>query len=213
LIDVCEIFYSLQGESTFGGLPCIFIRLSGCNLDCSWCDTRYAGEEHHVMTLDEIFRQIEAFSCRLVEVTGGEPLMQENTLSLISMLAERNYTVLLETNGSISIKNVHPECIKIVDVKCPSSRESDSFLSENINFLSADDELKFVIAHREDYEFAKSMIKDKLSAISSLKIHLSPVSGAVEPEKIAGWMLEDNLSARLSLQQHKIIWDQDRRGV
>ena len=212
-LDICEIFYSLQGESTFTGLPCIFIRLSGCNLNCLWCDTRYASHESQSMTFDQILKKVGSYNCNLVEVTGGEPMLQDDTPALISMLLEKKYQVLLETNGSKSIKNIHSNCIKILDIKCPSSNESDSFLSENINFLTENDEIKFVISSRKDYKFAKSIIENKLSGISQKKIHLSPVFGQISPEAIAGWMIKDNLHARLSLQQHKIIWDPDKRGV
>lgn len=212
-LNICEIFYSLQGESTFAGMPCIFIRLSGCNLMCSWCDTRYADTESQPMTLDRILEKIAAFNCNLVEITGGEPLMQDNTPALISLLIRKNYQVLLETNGSKNIRSIHPGCIKIVDIKCPSSNESDSFLSENINFLTENDEIKFVIGSREDYDFAKSIIETKLTGISQKKIHLSPVFGQISSEAMASWMIEDNLHARFSLQQHKIIWKPDKRGV
>ena len=212
-LDICEIFYSLQGESTFTGLPCVFIRLSGCNLSCSWCDTPYANKESQSMTFDQILKKVASFNCNLVEITGGEPLLQDDTPALISMLLEKNYQVLLETNGSKSIKNIHSNCIKIIDIKCPSSNESDSFLSENINFLSEHDEIKFVIGSRKDYEFAKSIIEKELTGISQKKIHLSPVFGQISPEVIAAWMIEDNLYARLSLQQHKLIWNPDKRGV
>ncbi|MEN8212357.1 MAG: radical SAM protein [Thermodesulfobacteriota bacterium] len=212
-INICEIFYSLQGESTFAGLPCIFIRLSGCNLDCSWCDTSYANTQYRSMSFDQILNQIKNYPCNMVEVTGGEPLHQKGTPSLISMLLEKNYHVLLETNGSISIKNIHSNCIKIIDIKCPSSNESDSFLFENLEYLTEDDELKFVIADRRDYEFAKSMIENRLTTVSQNKIHLSPVFGQITPEILAKWILEDSLRARLSLQQHKIIWDPETQGV
>ena len=212
-INICEIFYSLQGESTFAGMPCVFIRLSGCNLDCSWCDTRYADTQYQSMTLDQILKQIRDYPCNLVEVTGGEPLHQNETHLLISMLFDKNYQVLLETNGSKSIKNIHSNCIKIIDIKCPSSNESDSFLFENLEYLTEDDELKFVIADRQDYEFAKSMIENRLTMVSQTKIHLSPVFGQITPEVLAKWIIEDNLRARLSLQQHKIIWDPDTQGV
>ncbi|MCK5100665.1 MAG: radical SAM protein [Desulfobacteraceae bacterium] len=212
-LDICEIFYSLQGESTFTGLPCIFIRLSGCNLSCSWCDTRYAEKESQSMNFDQIFKKVASYNCDLVEVTGGEPLLQDDTPDLISMLLEKKYQVLLETNGSKSIKNIHPECIKIIDIKCPSSNESESFLSENINSLTKHDEIKFVIGSRKDYKFAKSIIENKLLKISQKRIHLSPVFGHITPETIASWIIDDNLHARLSLQQHKIIWDPAKRGV
>ena len=212
-LDICEIFYSLQGESTFTGLPCVFIRLSGCNLSCSWCDTRYADRESCTMTFDRILEKTASCHCNLVEITGGEPMLQQATPALISMLLEKNYQVLLETNGSKSIKSIHPGCIKIIDIKCPSSNEPDSFLFENINFLTDRDEIKFVVGSQEDYEFAKSIINNKLTGISKNRIHLSPVFGQILPKDIAAWMLEDNLNARLSLQQHKIIWDPDKRGV
>jgi len=165
------------------------------------------------MTFDQILKKVGSYNCNLVEVTGGEPMLQDDTPALISMLLEKKYQVLLETNGSKSIKNIHSNCIKILDIKCPSSNESDSFLSENINFLTENDEIKFVISSRKDYKFAKSIIENKLSGISQKKIHLSPVFGQISPEAIAGWMIKDNLHARLSLQQHKIIWDPDKRGV
>jgi len=212
-LNVCEIFYSLQGESTFTGLPCVFIRLSGCNLNCSWCDTTYAGKESSVMTFDQIVKKLESFSCSLVEITGGEPLVQDNTPALISLLLEKKYQVLVETNGSLSIKPLPRECIKIMDIKCPSSNESDSFLWENIPLLTCRDEIKFVISSREDYVFAKSIIKNNLSGIPQKRIHLSPVFGCISSETIATWMLDDHLPARLSLQLHKIIWDPDKRGV
>ncbi|MCD4676203.1 MAG: radical SAM protein [Desulfobacula sp.] len=212
-LDICEIFYSLQGESTFTGLPCIFIRLSGCNLSCSWCDTLYAKKESQSMTFDQILKKISFYHCNLIEITGGEPLLQESTPSLISLLLEKNFQVLLETNGSKSIKNIHSNCIKIIDIKCPSSNESDSFLPENIDFLTEHDEIKFVIGSRKDYEFAKAIIEKKLTGISQKKILLSPVFGQISPKAIATWVIEDNLHARLSLQQHKIIWHPDKRGV
>lgn len=212
-LNICEIFYSLQGESTFAGLPCIFIRLSGCNLSCAWCDTLYAKATHPLMDVDAILKKISTYSCNLVEITGGEPLIQKDTVDAVSCLIEKGYQVLLETNGSISLEPVHPECVKIVDVKCPSSSHPGSFLLDNLKFLSRDDELKFVIADKIDYQFAKSFIQDHLTAARPGKIHLSPVFGRISPQTIAGWMLPDNLKARLSLQQHKIIWHPDQRGV
>lgn len=165
------------------------------------------------MSLDEILKKTASYNCSLVEITGGEPLIQEATAPLISLLIKNHYQVLLETNGSISIENIHPECIKIVDIKCPSSNEPDSFLAENIDFLSSRDEIKFVVADRKDYKFAKAVIENELTNISQKNIHISPVWGEISPETIAEWMIDENLHARLSLQQHKIIWDPSRRGV
>lgn len=212
-LDVCEIFYSLQGESTFAGLPCIFIRLSGCNLDCKWCDTRYASDEPVSMSVEEILEKTASWNCRLVEITGGEPLIQENTRFLASELIRKGFTVLMETNGSRPVKDLPKACIKIMDIKCPSSSESDSFLFENLAGLNEKDEIKFVVSDRADYDYAGSIIREKLGFMQAEKIHLSPVFGRIRPETIAGWMLEDNLRARLTLQQHKIIWDPEKRGV
>ena len=212
-LNLCEIFYSLQGESTFTGIPCTFVRLSGCNLDCAWCDTRYAKDEATPLSIEKIIDQIKKFGCSLVEITGGEPLLQEETPDLISQLLEMDFQVLLETNGSQSIQNIDPRCIRILDIKCPSSNESDSFLYENLTYLTKRDEIKFVIGSRQDYEFARSIIIEKLSQRPNAKTHLSPVFGQITPESLAGWILEDKIPARLSLQQHKIIWNPDQRGV
>ena len=212
-LNLCEIFYSLQGESNFTGLPCTFVRLSGCNLDCAWCDTRYAENERTPLSIEKIIDQIKKFGCNLIEITGGEPLLQKETPDLISQLLEMDFQVLLETNGSQSIQNIDPRCIRILDIKCPSSNESDSFLYENLTYLTRRDEIKFVIGSRQDYEFARSIIIEKLSQRPNTKTHLSPVFGQIPPESLAAWILEDKLPARLSLQQHKIIWNPDQRGV
>ncbi|MCF6249078.1 MAG: radical SAM protein [Desulfobacula sp.] len=212
-LNICEIFYSLQGESTFTGLPCIFIRLSGCNLNCSWCDTIYAQDESESMSIDQILQHVQQFNCNLVEITGGEPLLQDATPVLINKLIENKFKVLLETNGSQSIEYLHPGCIKIIDIKCPSSNESNSFLTPNIDHLSLHDEIKFVVGSKKDYKFAKKIIETRLTNIQPANIHLSPVFGSIDPSILSAWILEDNLCARLSLQQHKVIWDPDKRGV
>lgn len=212
-LNLCEIFHSLQGESTFAGLPCTFVRLSGCNLECAWCDTPYAREEAIAMPLDQIVRRVGEFGCNLVEITGGEPLLQTETPNLVSQLLDAGFQVLLETNGSLSIGPIDPRCIRIVDIKCPSSNEADSFLRENLNHLTHLDEIKFVVGSWQDYEFARGMILKELSQFSKTRIHLSPVFGQLNLESLAGWMIEDKLPARLSLQQHKIIWNPDQRGV
>lgn len=212
-LKLCEIFYSLQGESTYAGLPCIFIRLSGCNLKCSWCDTEYADLKSSTMDLDQIFKKVQAYECSLVEITGGEPLAQEAMPTLAAMLLDNGYNVLVETNGSFNIQKLPQGCIRIMDIKCPSSNEANNFLKDNFQFLDHNDEIKFVIGSREDYEYAKSIISDELSGFPASRIHLSPVFGMIRPEDIAEWILEDNLKARLSLQQHKIIWGPDKKGV
>ena len=165
------------------------------------------------MDSEDIIKKIKSYNCNLVEITGGEPLLQANTINLISKLINKNYKVLLETNGSISIKNVPSECIKIVDVKCPSSGESQSYLIETLKYLTSKDELKFVIGTREDYEFAIAFITKNKFDVTHEKIHFSPVFDSIKPETLAGWIIDDKLSVRLSLQMHKLIWDKDKRGV
>jgi len=212
-LEICEIFYSLQGESTRAGLACVFVRLSGCNLSCSWCDTTYAAVQPVSMTIDQIVGRVAAFECPMVEITGGEPLIQTQTPALISALLEKGFQVLLETNGSLSIASVDPACIRIMDVKCPSSGEAGSFLLDNLNHMTARDEIKFVVGSRQDYEYAASFIKAHLVNHPREKVHICPVFETIELSDLAAWILKDRLGARLSLQQHKIIWDPDLRGV
>lgn len=212
-LDICEIFYSLQGESTRTGLACVFVRLSGCNLSCSWCDTTYAATKSMTMTIDQIVDQVAAFDCPLVEITGGEPLIQPETPALISELLAKGFQVLLETNGSVGIASVDPACTRIMDVKCPSSGEAGSFLLDNFNHMTGRDEVKFVVGSRPDYEYAASIIKTHLKNHPRENIHISPVFGRIVLSDLAAWILKDKLGARLSLQQHKIIWDPDLRGV
>ncbi len=212
-MDICEIFYSLQGESTFAGLPCTFVRLSGCNLDCAWCDTQYAKTEVRPMSLEAIMDQVSSLECKLVEITGGEPLIQGQTPELINRLIKRGYQVLLETNGSQSIAAVDPACIRILDIKCPSSNESNSFHTDNFGLLTPTDEIKFVVGTREDYVFARTIIQKNLSRHPKARIHLSPVFGQITLESLTAWIMEDHLHARLSLQQHKLIWNPEQRGV
>ncbi|WP_320043496.1 radical SAM protein [uncultured Desulfobacter sp.] len=212
-LDICEIFYSLQGESTWAGLACVFVRLSGCNLSCSWCDTTYNAADPTPMTISQIVDKVAAFDCPMVEITGGEPLIQTQTPALISELLEKGYQVLLETNGSLSIKPVDPACTRIMDVKCPSSGEAGSFLFDNFNHMTVRDEIKFVVGSRQDYEYAASIIQTHLGHHPREKIHICPVFDCIELSDLAAWILKDRLGARLSLQQHKIIWDPDLRGV
>nr|WP_218576739.1 radical SAM protein [Desulfobacter latus] len=212
-MDICEIFYSLQGESTRVGLACVFVRLSGCNLSCAWCDTTYAASQSVSMTINQIVDQVSAFECPLVEITGGEPLIQPRTPALISALLQKGFQVLLETNGSLSIAPVDPACIRIMDVKCPLSGEAGSFLLDNFNHMTARDEIKFVVGSRQDYDYAASVIETYLMHHPREKIHICPVFGRIALSDLAAWILKDRLGARLSLQQHKIIWDPDLRGV
>jgi 7-carboxy-7-deazaguanine synthase len=210
---VNEIFYSIQGESTFSGRPCIFVRLAGCNLRCSYCDTRYAYEQGVDMEITEIMNRIAAYQCQLVEITGGEPLLQSQTPILIYRLLENGYEVMLETNGSLDISRVDGRCVKIVDIKCPTSGESDKNDLENLNRLRSKDQVKFVIGNRSDYDYAKEIVHSISPDFSEEQILFSPVSEKIPPSRLAEWILEDNLNVRLHLQLHKIIWPDKLRGV
>ena len=215
ILRVNEIFHSIQGESSHAGMPCVFVRLTGCNLRCSWCDTRYAYEEGETILIRDILERVRAFQCRLVEVTGGEPLLQVGTSELVNSLLSEHYTVLVETNGSLDIRLVDPACSRIVDMKCPSSGMADRNELRNLEFLTERDELKFVIGSREDYEFAVRFLDSIRSGwgTPSYTINFSPVFSAVSPRILAEWILHDRLPVRLNLQLHKILWDPDARGV
>ncbi len=213
-LRVNEIFYSIQGESTYAGRPCVFVRLTGCNLRCSYCDTQYAYDEGGILEINHIFEQIAPIGCRLVEITGGEPLIQEKTPVLIQSLLEDGYEVLLETNGSLDISRVDDRCVKIVDIKCPSSGMSEQMDMENLNRLSTNDEIKFVMGTREDYEYAREIIRHMKSHFLKINaVNFSPVFGQLAPETLAEWILADHLPCRLHLQIQKYIWGPDARGV
>jgi 7-carboxy-7-deazaguanine synthase len=209
---VNEIFYSIQGESTHAGRPCVFVRLTYCNLRCTYCDTAYAFEEGIEMEINEVVRKVESFKCNLVEVTGGEPLFQENVHSLIKMLCDKGYEVLLETGGSLNIEKVNNRVKRIVDFKCPSSWMEKKNLWENVNHLKIDDEVKFVIGDRTDYEWAKEKIVEH-RVMDKCKVLMSPVFGAIEPKIVASWILEDKLNVRFQIQMQKYIWQPNLRGV
>ena len=211
-MKVCEIFSSIQGESSFAGYPCVFVRLTGCNLRCSFCDTTYAYEEGTDIPAGEVIDRVGSFGIRLVEVTGGEPLLQAEAYDLMDKLLDRGHHVLLETNGSVDISDVDRRCSIILDMKTPSSAMSGRMLLKNLELLSKKDDLKFVIGNREDYEWARDMVL-KHSLQEKTNILLSPVFGLLEPSKLAAWMVEDKLEARLNLQLHKYIFGPDARGV
>lgn len=210
---VNEIFHSIQGESLHAGRPCVFIRLTGCNLRCRYCDTAYAYGEGRSESIESIVRHVASFGCNLVEITGGEPLMQGDTPYLVSTLLDHGFTVLMETNGSLDIDLVDRRCVRIVDMKCPSSGESHRNNYENIPRLSSEDQLKFVIGDRADYEFVKHIIIETRPPMDSSHILLSPVTGTLPAARLARWILEDGLNVRLHLQLHKIIWPDTERGV
>ncbi len=204
-LKVNEIFKSIQGESTYAGLPCSFIRLTGCNLRCSYCDTTYAFEKGIDMTLEEILTDMELLGCNLVEVTGGEPLLQEGTGGLIKELLGQGYKVLVETNGSLNIDTISEEAIRIVDIKCPGSGMSERMDWKNIERLKPADEVKFVLSSREDYDWAKAVI-DKYDLLEKSKVLMSVAFGRLDPRPLAEWILNDGLEVRLQLQLHRYIW-------
>lgn len=212
-LSVSEIFYSIQGESLYAGRPCAFVRLSGCNLRCRYCDTTYAYENGTEMTIADIIREIESFQCPLVEVTGGEPLLQRRTPDLIKELIDRGHTVLLETNGTMAIDRVDSRCIRIMDIKCPGSGESGKTEFANFDHLLPEDQIKFVITDRTDYEYAKKLLFDKWQNKPPFEVLFSPAFGMRQPAILAEWMLADNLPVRLQLQLHKILWPTAERGV
>jgi 7-carboxy-7-deazaguanine synthase len=212
-LRVNELFYSIQGESSFAGYPCAFVRLTGCNLRCSYCDTAYAYDEGVDYTVDKIIAQVVSYGCRLAEITGGEPLLQQEAPRLIAELLGQGYTVLLETNGSMDISSVDERCVRIIDLKCPSSGEAQRTDIGNLARLTARDEIKFVIGTRGDYEYARDLMERESLARRVRQIHVSPVMEIMQPAELAAWMLADRLKARLSLQLHKVIWPHVARGV
>ena len=227
-MQITEIYKSLQGESTHAGLPCVFVRLTGCNLRCSWCDSEYTFSGGHRMTTDEVLSQVEALSPSrgLVEITGGEPMLQEGELvPLMQRLLDAGHTVLLETSGERPLERVPQDVIKIVDVKCPHSGEPDTFALENLAALLPHDEVKFVISSRTDYEFARDFtarhhLRQRTKAILFSPAFRKDAAGArdtshclVDPRELAEWMIADDVPARLGLQLHKFIWDPALKGV
>jgi len=227
-MQITEIYKSIQGESTHAGLPCVFVRLTGCNLRCSWCDSEYTFTGGHRMALEEVLQEVERLSPfgGLVEITGGEPMLQEReVVPLMQRLLDTGYTVLLETSGERPLAGVPKGVVKIVDVKCPNSGEPDSFHMENLDTLIAQDEVKFVLSDRTDYEFARDFVARhtldrRVNAVLFSPAFSKDAEGArdcshclLDPRELAEWMLADNLTARLGLQIHKFIWDPALKGV
>jgi 7-carboxy-7-deazaguanine synthase len=203
---VSEIYNTIQGESTYAGLPCVMLRLAGCNLNCVYCDTPQARSGGSKMTIAEIQEDVARFGASLIQVTGGEPLLQDATPLLLEALLNDGNKVLLETNGSISMATVPADVIKICDIKCPGSGEAESNRWENVGLLTGNDEVKFVLCDRSDYDWAKDVMRRY--DLVRFEILLSPASGMLEPRELASWMLEDRLDARLNLQIHKVVWPQ-----
>ncbi|HSC29470.1 MAG TPA: radical SAM protein [Vicinamibacterales bacterium] len=213
MLTVNEIFHSIQGESTHAGSPCVFVRLTACDLRCAWCDTAYAFHEGQKMSVEEVTSKIESYGCRVVEITGGEPLLQEDVYPLMRSLLGRGHTVLLETGGHRSIADVPPGVVRVVDVKCPASGESHRNHWPNLDLLNPADEVKFVIQDRADYDFARTLVEQHRLVGRCRAVLFSPVHGVLPPAELAGWILQDRLGVRLQLQVHKYIWGSDARGV
>lgn len=212
MLKINEIFYSIQGEGTSAGLPCIFIRLTYCNLRCTYCDTEYAFYDGQDMSIDNILVKIKEYDCNLVEVTGGEPLVQSESLELMTRLCDLGYKVMLETSGSLSIENVDKRVKNILDFKCPTSKMVKKNYYPNTNFIKPNDEVKFVIGNREDYEWTKEII-NKYDLTNKCEVLLSTVFGELENIELVEWILEDNLKVRFQTQLHKHIWEPDKKGV
>jgi 7-carboxy-7-deazaguanine synthase len=212
MLSVSEIFYSIQGESSFSGYPCVFVRLAGCNLRCTYCDTRYAYEEKGTaMSAEQIVDRIQTHRCNLVEVTGGEPLLQEETPTLAEALLQNEFSVLVETNGTQDIGRLPKDVIRIMDIKCPGSGETQKMDWNNIQKLRYNDEVKFVIGDQDDYRWAKDVVQKRRLG-DKVSILFSPVHGKLDPADMADWILEDRLRVRFQLQLHKILWPSEERG-
>ncbi|MGH8048721.1 MAG: radical SAM protein [Chthoniobacterales bacterium] len=212
-LTINEIYKSVQGESTWAGLPCVFVRLTFCDLRCTYCDTEYAFYAGTKRAVDDIAAEVLAFDCPLVEITGGEPLLQKNVLPLMTKLCDAGCTVLIETSGAHDISKVDPRVHRIMDLKTPSSGECARNLFANIPHLTRGDEVKFVLGSREDYEWTRAQIAEHKLGERVGAVLLSPVFGKIDPRDIVDWMLADKLPARFQLQMHKFIWDPKAKGV
>jgi 7-carboxy-7-deazaguanine synthase len=213
MLTVNEIFHSIQGESTFVGQPCVFVRLTACDLRCVWCDTAYAFYEGRKMTVEEVLAEVERYGCPLVEVTGGEPLLQADVYPLMERLVASGKRVLLETGGHRSLEHVPAGVVRVMDVKCPGSGEADKMDWRNLERLTPADQVKFVIRDRPDYDFARDVVVREALTARVAAVLFSPVHGVLDPRALAEWILADRLPVRLQLQVHKYIWSADARGV
>lgn len=211
-LRINEIYYSIQGESTYTGVPCVFVRLTFCNLRCSYCDTEYAFFEGENRSFEDILTEIKKYNCSLVEITGGEPLLQKNILPFMTMLCDAGYEVLIETGGHMNIFGIDDRVKRIMDIKCPSSGESEKNYWENLNYIRKTDQIKFVISDRKDYEWAKNIIK-KYKLLNKCPILMSPNFSKLVNKILVEWILADRLDVRFQLQLHKYVWSPDRRGV
>lgn len=210
---ITEIFKSIQGESTFAGLPCVFVRLMGCNLRCHWCDTAYAFHGGQTMNPEQVLDRVRSMGGKLVELTGGEPLLQKETIGLADNLLAEGYRVLVETSGERYVGDLARPVVKIVDVKCPGSGESNKFEFANLDVLERKDQIKFVVLNEADYCYARDFLARYRLAEHVDEVILSPVFGQLPPRQLAEWILRDNLAVRVGLQIHKFIWDPETHGV
>jgi len=213
VLTVYETYESIQGESTHVGRPCTFVRLAACDLRCRWCDTPYAFTGGTKMSVDDVLAAVEALGCRLVEITGGEPLLQADVYALMDRLIDRGYEVLVETGGHISIERLPARVVAIIDVKCPGSGESTRMHWPNLDRLRPTDEVKFVIADRADFDYADEVVRRCDLTNRARAVLFSPVHGVLAPPELARWILESRLPVRLQLQAHKYVWSPDARGV
>jgi 7-carboxy-7-deazaguanine synthase len=213
MLTVNEIFHSIQGESTHAGRPCVFIRLTACDLRCSWCDTPYAFHEGQKMSVDDVLGRVRGFGCDVVEITGGEPLLQQEVYPLMQRLLDDGRTVMLETGGHVSVDRVPERVIRVIDVKCPGSGESEKNHWPNLDQLRPADEVKFVIKDRTDYEYARGVVATHQLVGRCAAVLFSPVHGVQDARQLAEWVLADRLAVRVQLQTHKYIWDPTTRGV
>ncbi len=213
MLTINEIFHSIQGESTHAGRRCVFVRLTACDLRCSWCDTPYAFHEGRKMSIDDVMAEVERHGCDLVELTGGEPLLQKDVYPLIDRLIGSGKTVLIETGGHVSLAQVPPDVRTIMDVKCPGSGESHTTDWDNLSRLDGNDEVKFVIKDRADYDYACDVLRRHDLAGRVAAVLFSPVHGVLDPKTLSEWVLADRLAVRVQLQVHKYIWSPETRGV
>jgi 7-carboxy-7-deazaguanine synthase len=213
MLKINEIYHSIQGESTSTGRPCVFIRLTYCNLRCTYCDTEYAFYDGKDLSVQQVIDEVEKYKCKFVEITGGEPLVQmEECLELMNSLCDLGFEVMLETGGSLPIEDIDHRVKIIMDLKCPSSGMERKNFYDNLKYLKTTDELKFVIGNREDYEWTKSIL-DKYNFYGKCLILFSVVFGELEPVELVNWILEDKLDVRFQMQMHKFIWDPETKGV
>lgn len=213
MLTINEIFHSIQGESTHAGRPCVFVRLTACDLRCSWCDTTYAFHEGHKMSIDDVVARVNEYGCDVVEITGGEPLLQQDVYPLMQRLLDQGRIVMLETGGHRPADEVPDGVIRVIDVKCPGSGESEKNHWPTLDRLRPTDEVKFVIKDRTDYEYARDVVTRHTLAGRCAAVLFSPVHGVLDPKQLAAWVLADRLAVRVQLQVHKYIWDATTRGV